>query len=47
MCTGITHFVFGVIALRTVSGFNVSVSSTSISTGIAPTLSTASSSLQK
>src|SRR5204863_2800683 len=42
MCTGITHFVFDVTALRTASGFNVSVSSISTITGTAPTLNTAS-----
>ena len=42
ICTGIMHFVFPVIALRTASGFKVKVSSTSTNTGTAPTLNTAS-----
>ena len=42
MCTGMMHLVRGVMAERTASGSNVSVSSTSTSTGMAPTLRTAS-----
>ena len=42
MCTGITHFVFEVMAFLTASGFSVNESSTSTKTGIAPTLNTAS-----
>ncbi len=42
MCTGITHLVAGVMAAFTATGFSVRVSSTSTSTGMAPTLNTAS-----
>ena len=42
MCTGIIHFVFGVMAFLTATGLKVNVSSTSTKTGMAPTLITAS-----
>ena len=42
ICTGITHFVFGVMAAFTAAGDKVSELSISTNTGTAPTLNMAS-----